>query len=138
MFTTRPFLVADYDTVAELWKVSEGIELAEGDSKSEIAAYLQRNPNLSRVAELDSLIVGAVLCGHDGRRGLVYHLSVKNDARGKGIGKQLVSECMAGLREVGITRVILLVDKNNEQGQAFWTSQGFELIARAMPMGRDI
>ena len=138
MFTTRPFLVADYDTVAELWKVSEGIELAEGDSKSEIAAYLQRNPNLSRVAELDSLIVGAVLCGHDGRRGLVYHLSVKGEARGKGIGKRLVSECMAGLRDVGITRVILLVDKSNEQGQAFWTSQGYELIDRAMPMGRDI
>jgi ribosomal protein S18 acetylase RimI-like enzyme len=74
--STREFVIDDYDHAVALWNLGEGVEVAEGDSKEEISAYLLRNPGLSRVAEENGTIVGAVLCGHDGRRGMIYHLAV--------------------------------------------------------------
>lgn len=137
-FTTRCLTIEDYDPVAALWKASEGVEVAEGDSRREIAAYLRRNPNLSRLAELNGSIVGAVLCGHDGRRGIIYHLSVASLMRGQGIGRQLVDECVAGLERAGIKRALILVLESNESGKAFWTARGFERIPGAIPLGCDI
>lgn len=137
-FTTRAFLPADYESVVQLWKASEGIEIAEGDSRADIGGYLERNPGFSRIAEQDGRIVGAVLCGHDGRRGVIYHLAVAGDARANGIGRALLNECFNALRSAGIKRALLLVGKGNETGQAFWLSQGFEHIAEALPFGRDI
>ncbi len=84
---TREFVIDDYEKAVTLWNLVEGVEVAEGDSKEEIRAYLLRNPGLSRVAEESGAIIGAVLCGHDGRRGLIYHLAVAPAHHGKGIGK---------------------------------------------------
>ena len=39
------------------------------------------------VAVEDQKIVGAILCGHDGRRGCMYHVCVHEDYRMQGIGK---------------------------------------------------
>jgi len=104
MISTREFVIDDYDKAVTLWSLVEGVEVAEGDSKEEIRAYLLRNPGLSRVAEENGTIVGAVLCGHDGRRGLIYHLAVAPASHGKGIGKLLVRECLTHLRATGIVR----------------------------------
>ena len=73
---TREFVLDDYDGTIALWNSVEGVEICEGDSREEIAEYLKRNPGLSRVAEADGKIVGVALCGHDGRRGWIYHLAV--------------------------------------------------------------
>ena len=86
VITTRDFVIEDYEGALAVWKDEEGIEICEGDSREEIAAYLKRNPGLSRVAEVEGQIVGAVLCGHDGRRGWIYHLAVAKTHRGKGVG----------------------------------------------------
>src|SRR4029078_3934836 len=72
--TTREFVIDDYDAAVALWNLVEGVEVAEGDSKEEMRAEFSRNPGLSRIAENNGTVVGAVLCGHDGRRGLIYHL----------------------------------------------------------------
>ena len=69
--TTREFVMDDYDGAIALWQRMEGVEVCEGDSREEIAQYLRRNPGLSHVVEADGQIVGAALCGHDGRRGWV-------------------------------------------------------------------
>lgn len=136
--TTRPFRVADYDAVVALWRQSEGVEVAEGDDRTTITAYLERNPGLSRVAVASDRIVGAVLCGHDGRRGLIYHLAVAADQRGRGLGRRLVDECLAGLRACGLKRTLILVSRENELGRAFWESRGFEEISSAVPFGIDL
>jgi ribosomal protein S18 acetylase RimI-like enzyme len=137
-FITRPFLPSDYDIVLKLWETTDGVEVAEGDSRLEIEAYLQRNPGLSRIAEIDGRLAGAVLCGHDGRRGLIYHLVVTSTARGRGMGRQLVRECMDGLKAAGMKRVLLLVGNENHPGRAFWIAQGFELIDEALALSREI
>ena len=65
----RAFRVEDYDAVIALWRRTEGVGLNESDTRRAIAEFLQCNPRLSFVAEKDGRIIGAVLCGHDGRRG---------------------------------------------------------------------
>lgn len=136
--STREFLIHDYDKAVALWNRVEGVEVAEGDSKEEIRAYLLRNPGLSRVAEEDGAIVGAVLCGHDGRRGLIYHLAVAPANHGQGIGKRLVQECIVHLREAGVTRALILVASDNPRGHSFWLRNGWEDVPGALLMGLDL
>lgn len=124
--------------MVSIWETAEGVEVAEGDSKGEVQEYLLRNPGLSRVALNGETIVGAVLCGHDGRRGLIYHLAVAPAHHGKGIGRRLLQECVDGLHSVGITRALILVSEENAKGRAFWLRNGWEDVPGAIVMGLDI
>ncbi len=136
--STREFVIDDYETTVALWNLVEGVEVAEGDSKEEIRAYLLRNPRLSRVAEENGTIVGAALCGHDGRRGLIYHLAVAPAYHGKGIGKRLVRECVTQLRDASIVRALIFVAQDNAGGHSFWLRNGWEDVAGAILMGIDL
>ena len=127
--TTREFVMADYDGAVALWSETEGVEICEGDSREEIAGYLQRNPGLSRVAEQDGAIIGAVLCGHDGRRAWFNHLAVARTHRGRGIGRRLLDDCVRGLRAAGIKRALILVSADNAMGHEFYLRNGWEDIA---------
>ncbi len=138
MVTTREFGIDDCDKAVALWEKTDGLEISEGDSREEISEYLKRNPGLSRVAELDGAIVGAALCGHDGRRGWIYHLAVTGEYRGLGVGKQLVDDCVAGLRKIGLKRAIILVAGDNPAGHQFWLQNGWEDIDGAIAMTREL
>jgi ribosomal protein S18 acetylase RimI-like enzyme len=138
MITTRDFVIDDYDDAVALWKLMEGIEVAEGDARDEIDAYLTRNPGFSRVAEEEDQLAAAVLCGHDGRRGLIYHLAVAPAYRGRGIGKLLVGECLSRLRSAGITRALILVEGKNTHAHAFWLGSGWEDVLDVIVMGIDL
>lgn len=137
-FTTRSFAPADYDAVVRLWCHTDGVEIAEGDDRETVTAYLQRNPGLSRIACRDDEVVAAVLCGHDGRRGLLYHLAVRADCRGQGVGQRLVAECVTGLRAAGLKRALILVGRDNTPGREFWLGRGFAEISGASAMGIDL
>jgi ribosomal protein S18 acetylase RimI-like enzyme len=136
--STREFRIADFGDALAMWRMIDGVEIAEGDSEQEVRAYLLRNPGLSRVAVNGGMIVGAVLCGHDGRRGLIYHLAVALAYQGKGVGRRLLQECISGLRSVGITRALILVSEENATGRSFWLRNGWEDIPGAIPMGLDL
>jgi len=138
MVTTREFAIADYDQVFALWEKTEGLEICEGDSRPEISDYLKRNPGLSRVAEADGKIVGAALCGHDGRRGWIYHVAVAREYRGCGVGKRLIDDCASGLRAVGLKRAIILVAGDNPIGHEFWLRNGWEDIDGAIAMTKEL
>ena len=136
--STREFRIADFGDALAVWGMVDGVEVAEGDSEQEVREYLLRNPGLSRVAVSGDTIVGAVLCGHDGRRGLIYHLAVAPACQGKGIGQRLLQECISGLRNAGITRALILVSGENPTGHSFWLRNGWEDIPGAFPMGLDL
>ena len=136
--TTREFVIGDYDDAVALWKSMDGIEICEGDSRADIAAYFQRNPGLSRVAEVDGKIVGAALCGHDGRRGWIYHLAVAPAYRRQQVAKLLIDACVNGLRAAGLKRAILLVAGDNPSGHEFWLRNGWENIDCAIAMTREL
>jgi ribosomal protein S18 acetylase RimI-like enzyme len=135
---TREFRIEDYQEAIELWNRIEGLDIAEGDDRETIRRFLQRNPGLSRVAMNDAAMVGAVLCGHDGRRGYVYHLAVDPTYRGQGVGRRLIAECLAGLKEAGLERANILVANDNPRGLEFWNSCGWEHLDGARPLGINV
>jgi ribosomal protein S18 acetylase RimI-like enzyme len=121
----RSMTADDYDAVIALWRVTEGIGLSAADEREAIAAYLERNPGLSRVAVRGGALVGAVMCGHDGRRGYLHHLAVVPAERGRGLGRELAERCLDDLRALGIGKVNIFVYADNEEGQAFWRATGW-------------
>ena len=86
---------------------------------------MQRNPETSVVAVEDGKIVGAILCGHDGRRGCLYHVCVAEDYRMRGIGKAMVVFCMEALKAEQINKVSLIAFTVNDVGNAFWKRIGW-------------
>jgi len=135
---TREFSISDYDAALQVWQRVEGLEIAEGDDRKGVAQFLARNPGLSRMAVDGPAIVGVALCGHDGRRGHIYHLAVDPAYHGRGLGKRLLAECLDGLRRAGMQRVIILVADDNQRGAEFWKHHGWEEIPGAVPMGIDL
>jgi ribosomal protein S18 acetylase RimI-like enzyme len=122
----RTMSIADYDAIYQLWLNTPGMGLnTTDDSKEGIERYLLRNPNTSFVAVKDSEIIGVIMSGHDGRRGYIHHTAVKVSERAHGVGSALLEKAMAALDGEGITKVALVVFKNNEIGNAFWESRGF-------------
>lgn len=115
----------DYDQVRMLWENSPGVGLDASDEQPGVHAYLRRNPGLSLVARREGRIVGAVLCGHDGRRGCLSHLAVAETERRRGIGAALVNQCLANLSREGIARCNIRVYINNDNGAAFWRKLGW-------------
>jgi ribosomal protein S18 acetylase RimI-like enzyme len=135
---TREFFIDDYDAAVELWKRVEGLEIAEGDDRESVGQFLERNPGLSRVATDGSAVVGVALCGHDGRRGHIYHLAVDPAYQGRGLGKRLLNESLEDLRRAEVKRVIIMVADDNPRGREFWKRFGYEEISGAIAMGIDL
>lgn len=120
-----PFQMVFYEAVIALWQRCEGVGLSSADSRESIQFYLARNPGMSFVALYDAQIVGAILCGHDGRRGYIHHLAVDPQHRRKGIGRSLVDNCMQALQEIGIQKCHLFIFHENDNGRAFWEGIGW-------------
>jgi ribosomal protein S18 acetylase RimI-like enzyme len=135
---TREFSINDYDAAVELWRRVEGVEIAEGDDRESVGQFLARNPGLSRVATDGSAVVGVALCGHDGRRGHIYHLAVDPAYQRRGLGKRLLDESLEDLRRIGVKRVIIMVADDNPSGREFWKRSGYEEIPGAIAMGIDL
>ena len=124
MVKIRVMTIADFDGICEVWTNHEGTNPVD-DSAEGFAKYIRRNPTTSFVAEDNGKIVGTILAGHDGRRGLFHHVSVLPEYQKQGIGKMLVDNAMDALEKEGITKVLLVVFKDNDNGNAFWEHIGF-------------
>ena len=122
----RIMTIEDYEGVYALWKKIKGFGIRSiDDSKEGVARFLKRNPTTSVVAEKDGRIVGSILCGHDGRRGCLYHVCVDEDYRRHGIGKRMVVFAMKALKEEKINKVSLIAFTENDIGNAFWNTIGW-------------
>lgn len=122
----REMKIEDYDKVYALWKTIHGFGIRSvDDSREGIERFLKWNPGMSVVAEQDEKIVGAILCGSDGRRGCLYHVCVHQDYRRQGVGKTMVVSCMEKLKELQINKVSLIAFTANDIGNAFWKEIGW-------------
>ena len=127
MIQYRNMIIDDYEAAYDLWiRCGNGLNNKD-DSREGIEKYLKRNPDTSYVAVLDEKVVGVILCGHDGRRGIIQHACVSPDHRRMGIGKKLVDLALEALKKEGINKALLVAFKKNEAGNAFWDSQGFTI-----------
>ena len=122
----RNMTVEDYDKVYALWKTIKGFGIRSvDDSREGVERFVRRNPTTSIVAEEEGEIIGAILCGHDGRRGCFYNVCVKEEYRKHGVGKQMVEAALEALKEEQVCKVNLIAFQTNEVGNRFWQSLGW-------------
>ena len=124
----RVMTVDDYEEVFDLWNSIEGFGIRTlDDSREGVERFLLRNPTTSAVDIEDGKIVGAILCGHDGRRACLYHVCVNKEYRMHGIGKKMVQFCCERLKEEKINKVCLNAFVTNVVGNKFWQKMGWTL-----------
>lgn len=117
----------DYPEIIILWRNIKGFVIRNVDDSEEgIKKFLNRNPTTSVVAIIDGKIVGSILCGHDGRQGVLYHVCVNSNYRLQGIGKKMVEYAMQALKDDGISKVAIIAFRKNTIGNKFWQELGWE------------
>jgi ribosomal protein S18 acetylase RimI-like enzyme len=128
----------DYPAVLALWQMAgPGLHVSPSDMPAELARKLERDPDLFLVAEAGDQLVGTVLGGFDGRRGMVYHLTVAADWRGQGIGAALMAELEARLAARGCHKAYLMVASENSEVTAFYERRGWRVMD-VLPMGKEL
>jgi len=129
----------DYQQVVDLWSSMErGVHLGRSDTPEEIEKKLARDPDLFLVAECEDKIVGSVIGGFDGRRGMVYHLAVDPSFRGQGVGSQLMDEVEARLRARGCLKSYLLVVVDNPDVEGFYKKRGWQHMDTIHLFGKEL
>lgn len=125
-FQIRTMTIEDYPGIYKLWMGVKGFAIRSvDDSREGVERFLKRNPDTSVVAVKDGEIVGGILCGHDGRRGCMYHVCVSEKCRMQGIGKAMVAFAMEALKKEQISKVSLIAFTKNDIGNAFWNRIGW-------------
>lgn len=125
-YEIRVMTIDDFEQVHELWMGIHGFGIRSIDDSYEgVERFLKRNPTTSVVAVKDGKIVGSILCGHDGRRGCLYHVCVHEDYRKHGIGKSMAVACMRALQAEHVNKVNIIAFKTNEIGNHFWQEEGW-------------
>jgi N-acetylglutamate synthase len=120
-----PLKTEDFEEVAKLWRESDGVGLRADETPEWLASYLTRNPEMSWTAREDGRVVGALLCGHDGRRGYLYHLAVAENQRRSGTGRALVGAALESLAKHGISRASVFIYDDNAAALDFWRAIGW-------------
>ncbi len=129
----------DYPAARELWEnAGPGIQLRRSDSPEEIFKKLERDPDLFLVAELEGRLVGTVIGGFDGRRGLIYHLAVEPSCRTGGLGSLLMEEVEKRLSVRGCIRCYLLVTADNATAIHFYEKRGWSRMETVLTYGKDL
>ena len=119
----------DYEVVYSLWeKAGPGIHLRRSDERNEITKKLQYDPDLFLVAEESGQIVGTVMGGFDGRRGMMYHMAVAQPFRRRGVGTALMEALENKFKEKGCIRYYLLVARDNLESVNFYLERGCEIM----------
>jgi ribosomal protein S18 acetylase RimI-like enzyme len=127
---------ADYSAVMELWNAADGVR--PNETFDEFCRILARNPGLCCLARVGGALAAAVLCGHDGRRGYLYHLAVAPAFRRRGIGQALVDRCLARLAEAGIRRATIFLVVENDGGARFWQRIGWRERTDLKTLAKDL
>jgi ribosomal protein S18 acetylase RimI-like enzyme len=117
----------DYEDVQTLWRAcAPGIQISSTDDYAGLLHKMERDPQLFLVAVDRGQIIGTVIGGYDGRRGIVYHLAVAPDQRREGIARRLMDTVEDRLKALGCYKYYLLVTRENEEALAFYESIGCE------------
>jgi ribosomal protein S18 acetylase RimI-like enzyme len=129
----------DYEPVFALWKsIERGVHTGRSDTPAEIEKKLARDPDLFLVAEAEGDIIGSVIGGYDGRRGLVYHLAVHSAFRGMGIGSHLMDELESRLRAKGCLKCYLLVTTDNPEAEIYYQQRGWQHMGSVRLFGKEL
>lgn len=130
---------SDYESVYRLWgSIEKGVHIGRSDTPAEIEKKIARDPDLFIVAESEGDIVGSVMGGFDGRRGLVYHLAVATSFRGMGIGSRLMDEVESRLRAKGCLKCYLLVTRDNAEAESYYQHRDWQPMDSVHLFGKEL
>lgn len=130
---------ADYQQVIDLWSsIERGVRVGRSDAPAEIEKKLARDPDLFLIAELANTIIGSVIGGYDGRRGLIYHLAVSASFRGQGIGSRLMEEVESRLRAKGCLKCYLLIASDNLDVASYYQERGWQQMTEVRLYGKTL
>ena len=132
----RPITADDYAAAIALWNATPGVRTTE--TREMFERILERNPGCGCVAMSENQLVGAVLCGHDGRRGYLYHLAVAEAYRRRGIAQTMVEHCLAALKGVAIEKCSIFLFTENASGLAFWSHLGWQERIDLRVLAKDL
>jgi N-acetylglutamate synthase len=135
--TIEKMTLRHYDAAVKLWAQCEGVRLGKADEREAVARYLRRNAGLSLVAMDEGRLVGTVLCGHDGRRGILHHLAVAKNCRREGVGKLLATRACENLKACDIDRGWILILANNAPARQFWKALGWQESLQVVYAAKD-
>lgn len=140
LFQIREFhFPDDFNSVIRLWKsIEKGVHVGRSDTLAEVEKKLARDPDLFLVAENDDAIIGSVIGGFDGRRGLIYHLAVAASFRGRGIGSCLMEEVESRLRAKGCLKCYLLVAVDNAEVGHYYRQLGWQHMQDIQIYGKEL
>lgn len=128
----------DYPPTLKLWQgIETGVKVGRSDSLEEIEKKIQRDPDLFLLAESAGEIIGTVIGGYDGRRGLIYHLAVRQDFRKQGVGDLLLNEVEKRLQAKGCVKCYLLVFADNERAIRFYENRGWFEMSEDKIFGKE-
>jgi len=129
----------DYESVYKLWESMEkGVNVGRSDMPAEIEKKISRDPDLFLIAEADDCIIGSVMGGFDGRRGLIYHLAVAAPFREMGVGSRLMDEVEARLRAKGCLKCFLLVKNDNTEAELYYQRRGWKPMNSVHIFGKEL
>jgi ribosomal protein S18 acetylase RimI-like enzyme len=129
----------DYEAARALWEsMEQGVHVGRSDSLEEIGKKLQRDPDLFLVAEDGKRMVGTVIGGFDGRRGMIYHLAVDQSYRQRCVAGRLMEEVESRLRDKGCLMCYLLVFQGNEHAARFYEKRGWGFMDQVRLFGKEL
>lgn len=130
---------ADFESVHNLWAhIEKGVRVGRSDSLAEIEKKVQRDPDLFLVAEYQGQIIGTIIGGFDGRRGIIYHLAVSSEARGQGVGSLLLQQVEERLRAKGCLKSYLMVTPDNEEAMRYYEQRGWHHMDYVRLYGKEL
>lgn len=117
----------DYLSVYSVWRsVGKGIHISFSDQFEELEKLVQKSPGLFFVAEDDDRIIGTVMGGFDGRRGLIYHLAVLPEYQNLHIGTRLLTRVEEALYMAGCIKIYLFIVPENMDRADFYEKRGYQ------------
>jgi len=125
----RPYLDSDEPAVIALWDRCNLIVPAN-DPRQDIRLKLQVQPDLLLVGALAGAVVATVMVGYDGHRGWINYLAVAPEVQRCGLGRRMMQDAEALLRQRGCPKVNLQVRGSNAGVVDFYRRLGFAVEDR--------
>ena len=121
----RPFQATDAPSVVEIWNGAFKATQPWHDPREMLCRKANQYDGMTFVAEVDAVIVGAVMVGYDGVRGWIYHITVSPDHQRRGIGRLLLKKAESTLQAAGCPKINLQVLPTNADVRAFYERSGY-------------
>jgi len=120
----------DYKTVLKIWNsVGNGIHVSFSDEPAELEKLLRVSPGLFFLAIHRGNIIGTIMGGFDGRRGLIYHLAVLPEYQNRHIGSYLMNYLENELYKRGCRKIYLFIVPENIKTADFYQKLGYEQMS---------